>query len=90
MGRHQPSQTPPEGTIRKLFAASIERNCVHGSRRAQKPPRPSKIPFFFAASETAVALAPSGAQRKSPDDFRQTEEFRADLSGPRRLRRKAG
>jgi nucleoside-diphosphate kinase len=34
-----------EGTIRKRFAQSIERNCVHGSDARVE------IPFFFSASE---------------------------------------
>ena len=38
-----------EGTIRKRFATSIERNCVHGSDAPETAA--VEIPFFFAASE---------------------------------------
>ena len=38
-----------EGTIRKHFATSIERNCVHGSDAPETAA--VEIPFFFAASE---------------------------------------
>ena len=38
-----------EGTIRKMFAASIERNCVHGSDAPETAA--AEIPFFFSASE---------------------------------------
>ena len=38
-----------EGTVRKKFAASIERNCVHGSDAPETAA--VEIPFFFSASE---------------------------------------
>jgi nucleoside-diphosphate kinase len=48
MGATNPANAA-EGTIRKRFAASIERNCVHGS---DAPATAAvEIPFFFAASE---------------------------------------
>src|ERR1700683_4678195 len=48
MGATNPANAA-EGTIRKLFAASIERNCRHGSDAAETAA--VEIPFFFAASE---------------------------------------
>ena len=38
-----------EGTIRKRFAASIERNCAHGSDAPETAA--VEIPFFFSAAE---------------------------------------
>ena len=38
-----------EGTIRKRFAASIERNCVHGSDAAETAA--VEVPFFFASAD---------------------------------------
>lgn len=38
-----------EGTIRKRFAASIERNCAHGSDAAETAA--IEIPFYFSSSE---------------------------------------
>lgn len=48
MGATNPANAA-EGTIRKKFAASIERNCVHGSDAPETAA--VEIPFFFAASE---------------------------------------
>src|ERR1700681_2318755 len=48
MGATNPANAA-EGTIRKLFAASIERNCVHGSDAPETAA--IEIPFFFASSE---------------------------------------
>jgi nucleoside-diphosphate kinase len=48
MGATNPANAA-EGTIRKLFASSIERNCVHGSDAPETAA--IEIPFFFAASE---------------------------------------
>ena len=48
MGATNPANAA-EGTIRKRFAASIERNCVHGSDAPETSA--VEIPFFFAASE---------------------------------------
>src|SRR5712691_6712462 len=48
MGATNPANAA-EGTIRKRFAASIERNCVHGSDAPETAAL--EIPFFFAASE---------------------------------------
>lgn len=48
MGATNPANAA-EGTIRKLFAASIERNCVHGSDAPETAA--VEIPFFFSASE---------------------------------------
>jgi len=48
MGATNPANAAP-GTIRKLFAQSIERNCVHGSDAPETAA--VEIPFFFAASE---------------------------------------
>jgi nucleoside-diphosphate kinase len=48
MGATNPASAA-EGTIRKRFAASIERNCVHGSDAPDTAA--VEIPFFFAASE---------------------------------------
>jgi nucleoside-diphosphate kinase len=48
MGATNPANAAP-GSIRKLFAASIERNCVHGSDAPETAA--VEIPFFFSASE---------------------------------------
>jgi nucleoside-diphosphate kinase len=48
MGATNPANAA-EGTIRKLFAASIERNCVHGSDAPETAA--VEIPFFFSAAE---------------------------------------
>jgi nucleoside-diphosphate kinase len=48
MGATNPANAA-EGTIRKKFAQSIERNCVHGS---DAPETASiEIPFFFSTAE---------------------------------------
>jgi len=38
-----------EGTIRRRFASSIERNCVHGSDAAETAA--IELPFFFATAD---------------------------------------
>ena len=48
MGATNPANAA-EGTIRKQFAESIERNAVHGSDAAETAA--VEIPFFFATSE---------------------------------------
>jgi nucleoside-diphosphate kinase len=48
MGATNPANAA-EGTIRKRFAASIERNCVHGSDAPETAAL--EIPFFFSSSE---------------------------------------
>jgi nucleoside-diphosphate kinase len=48
MGATNPANAG-EGTIRKKFASSIERNCVHGSDAPETAA--VEIPFFFAGSE---------------------------------------
>ena len=48
MGATNPANAA-EGTIRKRFAESIERNCVHGSDAAETAA--VEIPFFFSAAE---------------------------------------
>ena len=48
MGATNPANAA-EGTIRKRFATSIERNCVHGSDAPETAA--VEIPFFFSASE---------------------------------------
>lgn len=48
MGATNPANAA-EGTIRKRFAASIERNCVHGSDAPETAA--AEIPFFFATAE---------------------------------------
>jgi nucleoside-diphosphate kinase len=48
MGATNPANAA-EGTIRKRFAAGIERNCVHGSDAPETAA--VEIPFFFSASE---------------------------------------
>lgn len=48
MGATNPANAA-EGTIRKRFAASIERNCVHGSDAPETAA--FEAPFFFAASD---------------------------------------
>jgi nucleoside-diphosphate kinase len=48
MGATNPANAA-EGTIRKRFAANIERNCVHGSDAAETAAQ--EIPFFFSSAE---------------------------------------
>jgi nucleoside-diphosphate kinase len=48
MGATNPANAA-EGTIRKLFAHSIERNCVHGSDAPETAA--VEIPFFFSTAE---------------------------------------
>src|ERR1041385_7578016 len=48
MGATNPEKAA-EGTIRKRFAANIERNCIHGSD-APKPAE-TELRFFFSTSE---------------------------------------
>jgi nucleoside-diphosphate kinase len=48
MGATNPANAA-EGTVRKRFASSIERNCAHGSDAPETAA--VEIPFFFAASE---------------------------------------
>jgi nucleoside-diphosphate kinase len=48
MGATNPANAA-EGTIRKRFATSIERNCVHGSDAPETAA--IEIPFFFSTSE---------------------------------------
>ena len=48
MGATNPANAA-EGTIRKRFAASIERNCVHGSDAPETAA--VEIPFFFCTAE---------------------------------------
>jgi nucleoside-diphosphate kinase len=48
MGATNPASAA-EGTIRKLFAQSIERNCVHGSDAPETAA--VEVPFFFSTSE---------------------------------------
>src|SRR5579863_4474907 len=48
MGATNPANAA-EGTIRKMFAQSIERNCVHGSDAPETAA--VEIPFFFSSAE---------------------------------------
>jgi nucleoside-diphosphate kinase len=48
MGATNPANAEP-GTLRKLFAESIERNVVHGSDAAETAAQ--EIPFFFSTAE---------------------------------------
>ncbi len=48
MGATNPANAA-EGTIRKKFAQSIERNCVHGSDAPETAA--VEIPFFFSSAE---------------------------------------
>jgi nucleoside-diphosphate kinase len=48
MGATNPANAA-EGTIRKKFATSIERNCVHGSDAPETAA--VEIPFFFSTAE---------------------------------------
>ena len=48
MGATNPANAA-EGTLRKRFAQSIERNCVHGSDAPETAA--VEIPFFFSAAE---------------------------------------
>jgi len=47
-GLDQPRQRA-EGTIRKRFATSIERNCVHGSDAPETAE--TELRFFFATAD---------------------------------------
>ena len=48
MGATNPANAA-DGTIRKLFAESIERNAIHGSDAAETAAQ--EIPFFFTGAE---------------------------------------
>jgi nucleoside-diphosphate kinase len=48
MGATNPANAA-EGTVRKRFATSIERNCAHGSDAPETAA--IEIPFFFAGTE---------------------------------------
>ena len=48
MGATNPANAA-EGTIRKMFATGIERNCVHSSDAPETVA--VEIPFFFAGTE---------------------------------------
>ena len=48
MGATNPANAA-EGTIRKRFAANIERNCIHGSDAPETAA--TELAFFFSASE---------------------------------------
>jgi nucleoside-diphosphate kinase len=48
MGATNPANAA-EGTIRKKFATSIERNCVHGSDAPETAA--VEVPFFFSGTE---------------------------------------
>ena len=48
MGATNPANAA-EGTVRKRFAESIERNCAHGSDAPETAA--VEIPFFFSAAE---------------------------------------
>lgn len=48
MGATNPANAEP-GTLRKLFAESIERNSVHGSDAPETAAQ--EIPFFFTSAE---------------------------------------
>jgi nucleoside-diphosphate kinase len=48
MGATNPANAA-EGTIRKRFAAGIERNCVHGSDAPETAA--VELPFFFSSAE---------------------------------------
>jgi len=48
MGATNPANAA-EGTIRKRFAASVERNCVHGSDAPETAA--VELTFFFSASD---------------------------------------
>jgi len=48
MGATNPANAA-EGTLRKRFAQSIERNCVHGSDAQETAA--VEIPFFFSAAD---------------------------------------
>ncbi len=48
MGATNPAQAA-EGTIRKLYASSIERNCVHGSDAPETAE--AELRFFFSTAD---------------------------------------
>ena len=48
MGATNPANAA-EGTVRKRFAANIERNCIHGSDAPETAA--GELGFFFSAAE---------------------------------------
>ncbi len=48
MGATNPANAA-EGTVRKRFAANIERNCIHGSDAPETAAQ--EIPFFFTTAD---------------------------------------
>jgi nucleoside-diphosphate kinase len=48
MGATNPANAA-EGTVRKRFAANIERNCIHGSDAPETAAQ--ELAYFFRASE---------------------------------------
>ena len=48
MGATNPANAA-EGTVRKRFAANIERNCIHGSDAPETAEQ--ELRFFFSTSE---------------------------------------
>jgi nucleoside-diphosphate kinase len=48
MGATNPANAA-QGTVRKLFAQSIERNCIHGSDAPETAA--DEIPFFFSKAD---------------------------------------
>jgi nucleoside-diphosphate kinase len=52
MGATDPAKAD-EGTIRKLYATSIERNAIHGSDSAENAEK--EIAFFFSRAELLAA-----------------------------------
>ncbi len=48
MGATNPANAA-EGTVRKRFAANIERNCIHGSDAAETAA--TELRFFFSTAE---------------------------------------
>lgn len=62
MGATNPAEAD-EGTIRKLFAASIGENTVHGSDSETSAER--ELNYFFAQSELLQAAQAAGAGRNA-------------------------
>ncbi len=50
MGATNPANAA-EGTVRKRFAANIERNCIHGSDAPETAEAEQELRFFFSTAD---------------------------------------
>ena len=56
MGATNPANAA-EGTVRKQFAANIERNCIHGSDAPETAA--VELGYFFSGRRTGVIAGPA-------------------------------